>query len=50
MVGYSITLFAVSIAVGLVSGAMINVSIDHKWHDRGGLLGGILVGVLMALL
>jgi hypothetical protein len=46
---YTVTLFAVSIGTGLVSGIMINLAIDHKWYDKGGILGGILVGLWMAL-
>jgi len=43
-------LFAISIGVGLLSGAMINISLGEKFYDKGGLLGGLVVGLLMAIL
>ena len=43
-------LFAISIGVGVISGAAINISLGYKAHDKGGLLGGLLVGLLMAIL
>jgi hypothetical protein len=50
MVGFTLTLFAVSVGVGILSGIMINVSTDHEWYERGGILGGALVGLLIAIL
>ncbi|MFH1402693.1 MAG: hypothetical protein ABIH11_00305 [Candidatus Altiarchaeota archaeon] len=50
MVGFSATLFAVSVGVGIASGVMINLSTDHQWNEKGGILGGIVVGLLIALL
>ncbi len=35
---------------GLLSGALINFSLGYKFYDKGGLLGGLLVGLLMAVL
>ncbi len=47
---YTIELFMVSVGVGLISGALINISIGYKFHNKGGLIGGLIVGLLMAIL
>ena len=47
---YSLELFAVSIGVGILSGAMINASLGYKVYEKGGLIGGFIVGLLMAIL
>ena len=43
-------LFTISIGVGILSGAIINISLGYKFYDKGGLLGGFAVGLLMAIL
>jgi len=42
--------YLVSLGVGLLAGAAINYSLGYRIHDRGGLLGGLMVGFLMATL
>ena len=46
----AVELFTISIGVGVISGAAINISLGYKAHDKGGLLGGLVVGLLMAIL
>jgi hypothetical protein len=46
----AIELYAISMGVGLLSGAVINYSIGYKFYEKGGLIGGLLVGFLMAAL
>lgn len=43
-------LFAISIGVGILCGAMINIALGYKFYDKGGLLGGFVVGLMMAIL
>jgi len=43
-------LFAISIGVGILAGAIINISLGYKFYDKGGLLGGFAVGLMMAIL
>lgn len=45
-----IELYVISMGVGLLAGAVINFSLGYKFYDKGGLLGGLLVGFLMAIL
>lgn len=47
---YTPELFAVSIGIGVISGALINIALGYKLYDRGGLLGGLIVGLLIAIL
>lgn len=49
MVGV-IELYAVSLGVGLLSGAIINYSLGYKPYEKGGLIGGLFVGLVMATL
>jgi hypothetical protein len=45
-----VELYMLSMGVGLLAGAMINYSIGYKFYDKGGLIGGLVVGFLMAIL
>ena len=45
-----IELYAIFIGVGVLSGAVINYSLGYKFYDKGGLLGGLIVGLIMATL
>lgn len=45
-----IELYAIFMGVGLFAGAVINLSLGYKFYDKGGLLGGLLVGFVMATL
>lgn len=47
---YTTELFAVSIGIGVISGALINVALGYKIYEKGGLIGGFIVGLLMAIL
>lgn len=42
-------LFA-SLGLGLFSGLLVNIALGEKAYNTGGLLGGLLVGGLIALL
>ena len=44
------TFLYISLAFGLFSGLMINIALGEKAYDTGGLLGGLIVGALIALL
>jgi len=46
----AIELFAISIGIGILMGAMINIALGEKFYEKGGLLGGFVVGLLMAIL
>jgi len=46
----AIELYAISMGIGLLAGAVINFSLGYKFYDKGGLIGGLLVGFLMAML
>jgi hypothetical protein len=39
-----------SLMVGLFAGALVNIALGEKAYNLGGLLGGLLVGGLIALL
>ncbi len=47
---YTLELFVLSIGVGIITGALINLSLGYKLLEKGGLLGGLIVGILMAIL
>ncbi len=42
--------YVISMGVGLGAGAIINFSLGYKFYDKGGLLGGLIVGFLIATL
>jgi hypothetical protein len=44
------TLLVTLIGIGIISGALINVSLGYKIYEPGGLLGGAITGLLMYVL
>ena len=50
MANEKIILLGVMIAAGILCGMMINVALNKKFWELGGITGGIVVGFLMWLL
>jgi hypothetical protein len=46
----TIMLYIVFIVAGILCGMMINVALDRKFYELGGITGGVVVGLLMAIL
>ena len=44
------TFLFISLMFGLFSGVMINIALGEKAYNVGGLLGGLIVGALIALI
>jgi hypothetical protein len=44
------TFLMISLAFGLFSGLMVNIALGEKAYNTGGLLGGLIVGALIALM
>ena len=44
------TFLYISLMFGLFSGLMVIIALGEKAYNSGGLLGGLIVGVLIALL
>ena len=40
----------ISLMFGLFSGLMVNIALGEKAYNFGGLLGGLIVGALIALM
>ncbi len=46
----TIALLVVFLIAGAACGVMINVALGRKYHELGGIVGGLVVGLLMWLL
>ena len=46
----TVILWIVFVVAGIMCGMMINVALDQKPWEMGGIIGGAVVGLMMALL
>ncbi len=50
MVNETVMLYIVFIVAGILCGMMINIALNRKFYELGGITGGAVVGLLMAIL